>query len=74
MQKQKADGTLPPHIVLTANAARRFSGFVQATPAHHQHCPYCKCFEHKKDYSRRGAIDPDTLTLAKDCQGMKKRK
>jgi hypothetical protein len=45
---------------------------VQATFAHKQQCPFCKCPDCKKGYSKRGALNPEEFTLRVNCQGMKK--
>jgi hypothetical protein len=72
MQEQIAAGLLSREQPLTADAAKAFSGFVQATFAHKQQCPFCKCPDCKKGYSKRGALNPEEFTLRVNCQGMKK--
>ena len=73
MQQLIAAGELPAEQPLAQDAAKRFAGFVQATHQHHKQCPYCKCKDCTKFFSKRGPIDPTGLTLRKNCQGMKKQ-
>jgi hypothetical protein len=72
MQEQIAAGQLPPEQPLTADAAKAFRGFVQATFAHKRQCPFCKCRDCKKGYQKRGALNLEEFTLQINCQGMKK--
>jgi hypothetical protein len=76
MQQLIAEGQLPREQLLTADAARAFQGFVQATHAHTKRggeCPYCKCKDCARAFQKRGSLDPATFTLDKNCQGGKKK-
>jgi hypothetical protein len=66
--KQLINSGQLPEQELTAENARMYSGFVHATPAHHNVCPFCKGNDCKKAFSKRGPINPDSLTLKKNCQ------
>jgi hypothetical protein len=67
MQQLMDSGALPQQK-LTADDARMFSGYVHATHAHLNVCPFCKGSDCKKAFSKRGPIDPASLTLKKNCQ------
>ncbi len=76
MQQLIAEGQLPREQLLTADAARAFPGFVQATYAHTKRdgeCPYCKCRDCQRAFQKKGSLDPATFTLDKNCQGGKKK-
>jgi hypothetical protein len=55
---------------LTKAVAQGFAGFVQATKAHHNQCPFCKCADCKKIYSKRGELKSAEFIMRKNCQGM----
>jgi hypothetical protein len=72
MQQLIAAGELPREQPPTADAAKAFPGFVQATHAHSRNCPYCRCGNCKNAYQKRGPLNPEDFTLAVNCQGSRK--
>lgn len=63
MQQLIAARELPADQPQTRAVARAFNWIVQAIPAHHQQCPYCKCQDCKTLYSKIGPFNPAELTV-----------
>jgi hypothetical protein len=71
--QQKDPPELPREQPLTADAARSFSRPVRITNHHKQHCPYCKCKECQRAFSKRGSLDPSTFVEKESCTYNKKK-
>jgi hypothetical protein len=74
MKQLVTDGKLPPNQALTQLAAKTFSGGVQNTAVHIKQCPFCKCQDCQKFFSKRGSLNPDEFTLKTQCQGSGKKR